>query len=230
MHALLRISQALYCRPTALLNGHLRLRHVSAIAPTSTSIGGLVLWLPMPKGRKHFTDRRLESFPIPTGPASEAFLKWLEELGLLDDGADPDAIVFPNVSPATGRVRWTALKVGRANDVLRKHVFVPAGVPCGARLTLRGIRSGASTDAAAAGVSKSDCLAQGGWRSEEGAKTYFHLAVAALTATNIPSRDIRCPGIASGLNTEANGQNATSLEFRAGALAASAHGLTSPTA
>ena len=193
MHALLRISQALYCRPTALLNGHLRLRHVSAIAPTSTSIGGLVLWLPMPKGRKHFTDRRLESFPIPTGPASEAFLKWLEELGLLDDGADPDAIVFPNVSPATGRVRWTALKVGRANDVLRKHVFVPAGVPCGARLTLRGIRSGASTDAAAAGVSKSDCLAQGGWRSEEGAKTYFHLAVAALTATNIPSRDITVP-------------------------------------
>jgi hypothetical protein len=82
----------------------------------------------------------------------------------------------PNISPVAGTIRGPALSTARATDLLRRHVFVPAGIPGGARLTLRSIRSGASTDTAAMGVWGQDNRDQGGWRSEAGARTYVDQA------------------------------------------------------
>lgn len=123
---------------------------------------------------------RLDSYPIPTGPATRALLSLLDALEELTGDTSADAVVFPDICPVTGTLRGPVLSVARARDLLRRYVFVPAGLPCGKRLTLRGIRSGASTDAAASGVSTTDRLAQGGWASVAGAQTYLDRVVALL--------------------------------------------------
>ena len=121
-----------------------------------------MLRLILPKMNKEQVDLRLESFPIPTGPTTRAILSWLDALGILTPGASPEAIVFPDIDPRLDTVRGPFLTVERASELLRKHVFIPAGIPGGSDLTLRGIRSSASTDAAAAGVDTTSRLAQGG--------------------------------------------------------------------
>ena len=180
LHTLLVVSQALYCRPTALLDGHLRRDHILSVPASPVAPGGLVLRLLLPKREKGKVDMRRDSFPIPTGPATRALLALLGALGLLADDAQADAIVFPDIDPRRDRIRGPAMSVERATDLLRRHVFIPAGLPAGGRLTLRSIRSGASTDAAARGVSTLDRLAQGGWASEAGAKTYLDRGIVML--------------------------------------------------
>ena len=64
-----------------------------------------------------------------------------------------------------------ALQVQRATTLMRKHVYIPAGLSGGDLFSLRSIRSGASTDAAIAGVAAADRLAQGGRAA--GAATYL---------------------------------------------------------
>lgn len=181
LHALLLVSQALYCRPTALLDGHLRRGQVMAVPATASASGGLVLRLLLPKRRKDRVDMRLDSFPIPTGPATRALLSLLNALEQLTRDTSADAVVFPDVCPTSDTLRGPALSTSRARDLLRRYVFTPAGLPGGDRLTLRSIRSGASTDAAAAGVGTTDRLAQGGWASAAGAQTYLDRCVVSLT-------------------------------------------------
>ena len=180
LHTLLVVSQALYCRPTALLDGNLHRDHILSVPASPVAPGGLVLRLLLPQREKTKGDMRRDSFPIPTGPATRALLALLGALGLLVDDAQTDAIVFPDIDPRRDCIRGPALSVERATDLLRRHVFIPAGLPAGNRLTLRSIRSGASTDAAARGISSSDRLAQGGWASEAGAKTYLDRGIMML--------------------------------------------------
>ena len=181
MTALLLVSQALYCRPSALLEGRLRRSHVSYLPPCSSAQGGLVISLLLPKRRKNKVDRRLDSHPIPSGPAVLALLTLMDSLGLLQPDAPPDAIVFPDIDPVSDRVMARVLTVRRSTELLRQHVFVPAGILGGASLTLRSIRSGSSTDAAISGIPNEDRLAQGGWRSAAGAATYLDRCFALLS-------------------------------------------------
>ena len=183
MSALLHVSKALYCRPSALLNGRLRRRHISYLPPTATTRGGLVINLILPKKRKDRVDLRLDSHPIPTGPAVLALVSLLDALGLLAHDAPADGIVFPDVDPAANALRspLTGLPVRRATDLMREHVYVPAGLKGGSLFSLRSIRSGASTDAAIAGVTRADRLAQGGWATAEGAATYLDSCLVVLS-------------------------------------------------
>jgi hypothetical protein len=179
MTALLMVSKSLYCRPTALLR--LRRRDISYMPPSASAQGGLVLSLLLPKKRKDRVDLRLDSHPIPMGPTVLALLGLLEALGLLTPEAPLDGAVFPDVDTNTDAIRHPFMTVNRSTDVLRQQVFIPAGIPNGARLTLRSIRSGSSTDAAISGVSDKDRLAQGGWKSAAGAATYLDRAFALLS-------------------------------------------------
>ena len=140
MTALLMVSKSLYCRPTALLR--LRRRDISYMPPSASAQGGLVLSLLLPKKRKDRVDLRLDSHPIPMGPTVLALLGLLEALGLLTPEAPLDGAVFPDVDTNTDAIRHPFMTVNRSTDVLRQHVFIPAGIPNGARLTLRSIRSG----------------------------------------------------------------------------------------
>jgi hypothetical protein len=182
MAALLLLEQALYCRPTALLEGNLRRRHLTFMPPSSARQGGLVANLMLPKPRKGSADSRLDSHPVPIGPAVQALLSLMDSLDLLRPDADPNAIIFPEVDPKTDRTVGPALSVKRSTALLRRFVFTPAGISLGDQLTLRSIRSGASTDAHIAGASTTARLAQGGWGTEVGASTYLDLSLAALSA------------------------------------------------
>jgi hypothetical protein len=182
MHTLLLVSQALYCRPSSLLAGRLRRSHLSSMPASSSSQGGLVLNLMLPKKRKTKADRRLDAHPIPNGPAVRSLLSLLDALGILAEGSTPDAIVFPDIDPFTGAIIKPALTVRRSTTVLRRYVFVPAGIPNGNRLTLRSIRSGSSSDAAIAGVAPQDRLDQGGWKTAAGAATYLDRAFVILSS------------------------------------------------
>jgi hypothetical protein len=126
-------------------------------------------------------DLRDESFPIPTGPATRAILSLLDTLDAVSTDASPDTILFPDICPQSDTIRGAAMSVERANYLLRRFVFVPAGILGGERLTLRSIRSGASTDAAASGVATEDRLAQGGWELVAGAKPYLDRSIIKLT-------------------------------------------------
>jgi hypothetical protein len=181
MSALLHTSRALYCRPTAILEAKLRRSSLRFMPPGDEQQGGLVVSLLLPKKRKHKADRRLDSHAIPMGPAVHALLSLLDALGLLKPGADPEGIVFPEIDPVSNAVVSPALTVRKSSALLRKHVFIPAGLPEGTRLTLRSIRSGASTDAVIAGVTDPDRLAQGGWATLKGAETYLDRALATLS-------------------------------------------------
>jgi hypothetical protein len=181
MYAALQLSKVLYCRPTALLSGRLRKCHCMYLPPSATSQGGLVLNLLMPKRRKDRTDRRLDSHPIPTGPAVLALVSLLDSLGLLRRDAPADGIAFPDIDPLTDAIRAPRMPVKRSTEVLRSHVFIPAGIPNGGAFTLRGIRSGSSTDATISGVSDQDRNAQGGWKSAAGSRTYLDRALAMLS-------------------------------------------------
>lgn len=181
MAALLHMSQALYCRPTAIINGRLRRRDVLYLPSSATVQGGIVVSLKLPKRRKDRVDDRLDAHPIPTGPAVLAILSWLAALDMLSAEAPPEGIIFPDIDPETDKIRAPSLSVKRASAVLRRYVFSPAGIPNGRRVTLRSIRSGSSTDAAIAGVPDSDRCAQGGWRNTAGAKTYLDRALAVLS-------------------------------------------------
>jgi hypothetical protein len=182
MTALLCMMKALYCRPSALLEGNLRLADLSFVPPSDRHQGGIVVNLLLPKKRKEAIDRRRDSHPIPTGRATQAILSLLDARGLLRPGASPDAIIFPDIHPITDTITSPKLSVSRSSDVLRQFVFGPARLPLAHRLTLRGIRSGASTDAHADGVSTTSRLAQGGWKTERGAATYLDISLATLTS------------------------------------------------
>ena len=173
MSSLLHVSKALYCRPSALLGGRLRRQHIAYMPPSSSAQGGLIVSLLLPKKRKDRVDWRLDSHPIPTGPAALALVSLLDALGLLACDAPADSVVFPDVDPDTDTLRSPpmALRVQRATTLMRKHVYIPAGLSGGDLFSLRSIRSGASTDAAIAGVAAADRLAQGGRAA--GAATYL---------------------------------------------------------
>jgi hypothetical protein len=182
---LLLTAQALYCRPSAVLNGNL-LRGQIASIPASIaagSPGGLVLRLVLPKPEKGRADRRSDSFPIPNGPATAAILSWLDTVAHVHPCTSSDDPVFPDLDPASDSLRGPAMSVKRATLLLRRHVFIPAGIPGGHRLTLRSIRSGASTDAAAAGVADPDRIAQGGWASTHGARPYLDRVIRVLAGS-----------------------------------------------
>ena len=178
LHTRLLVAQELYSRSSALLDGHLRRRDILTVPASPLAPGGLVLRLILPKCNKTKVDMRRDSFPIPTGPATRALLSLLSAPGIGESGAD--AAVFPDVCPVTHKVRGPVLKVPRCNDLLRKYVFVPAGILGGELCTLRSIRSGASTDAAAEGVSDDERIAHGGWSSAAGASPYLDPCIAKL--------------------------------------------------
>jgi hypothetical protein len=181
MAALLHVSKALYCRPSAVLAGRLRRCHVAYVPPGPSAQGGLVLNLVLPKMRKDCVDYRLDSHAIPSGPAVLALVSHLDALGLLAPGAPAEGVVFPDIDPLSGECRSRPLAVRRATGLLRRYVFGPAGLPNGDLFTLRSIRSGSSTDAAIAGVTTSDRIAQGGWKSAAGAETYLDHCLALLS-------------------------------------------------
>jgi hypothetical protein len=182
MAALLLLEQTLYCRPSALLEGNLCRRHLTFMPASATQQGGLVANLMLPKRRKGKADSRLDSHPVPMGPAVQALLSLMDSLDLLRPDSDPNAIIFPDIDPETDKTVGSALSVRRSTALLRRYVFTPAGISLGEQLTLRGIRSGASTDAHIKGVSTTARLAQGGWASVKGASTYLDLALASLSA------------------------------------------------
>ena len=184
MHTLLLVAQALYCRPTALLEGHLRLRHIQAMPVTDAFPGGLSIRLQLPKQGKLQSDGRKENFPITTGKATRALISWLADLGLLAPGSSPNAVVFPDLCPVRDIVRKPIMTVDRARDLLRRYVYIPSGVPAGPRRTLRSIRSGASTDAAARGVPFPEVVKQGGWgKSGRVARVYVDKTVVQLAGS-----------------------------------------------
>lgn len=184
---LLLTAQALYCRPTAVLEGNLRRGQIASVPASQASPGGLVLRLLLPKTNKGRVDRRLDSFPIPTGPATIAILSWLRTVEHLWPDVTPQDAVFPDLDPVRDALRGPSLTVDRANTLLRRHVFIPSGIGGAARVTLRSIRSGASTDAAASGTSDPDRLAQGGWASAGGARTYLDRVIRVLAGTPHPA-------------------------------------------
>ena len=184
---LLLTAQSLYCRPTAVLEGNLSRGQIASVPATQSSPGGLVLRLLLPKTSKGRVDRRLDSFPIPTGPATIALLSWLRTVERLWPDVTPQDAVFPDLDPVRDTLRGPLLSVDRANALLRSHVFVPSGIGSAARLTLRSIRSGASTDAAALGTPDTDRLAQGGWASARGARTYLDRVVRLLAGAPRPA-------------------------------------------
>ena len=186
MSALLQLEKALYCRPTALLEGNLRRNHLSFLPATATYRGGLVANLLLPKRRKGWSDARIDSHAVPMGPAVVALLSLMDSLGLLQPGADREAVIFPEVDPKSETIVGALLSNRRATELLRRYVFTPAGIPLSDQLTLRSIRSGASTDAHIGGVPTPGRLAQGGWETEKGASTYLDLALAALTSPSSP--------------------------------------------
>lgn len=184
MAALLSLAAAIYPRSSGLLGGHLRLRHILVQPPDGTFKGGVVVQLILPKKNKRSVDLRHDSHPIPMGPAALALLTFLRASGLLGPGRSPDAVVFPDLDPSTGSLLAPALSVSRSTYLLRRYIFLPSGVAGADRLTLRSIRYGSSTDAAAAGAQSTDVLARGGWRSQRGAGAYVDLTVATLLADN----------------------------------------------
>jgi hypothetical protein len=182
MSALLQVSKELYNRPTALLGGRLRRNHISYLPPSASARGGVVVSLLLPKKVKDRVDHRINSHPIPSGPAVLSLLSLMDSLQLLARGASPEAVIFPRIDPVTNAVAAPTLSVAQANAYLRSQVFVPAGLANGAHLTLRSIRSGSSTDALIGGASEPEVLAQGGWRSAGGAATYLDYCFARLSS------------------------------------------------
>ena len=108
-----------------------------------------------------------------------------DSLGLLAPGAPADGIFFPEIDPGSNTIVNASLTVDKARTILRRHVLVPAGLPNGAKMTLRSIRSVSSTDAAISGVADPDRLAQGGWKSSAGAASYLDRALAMLSRPSL---------------------------------------------
>lgn len=187
LHTLLLLAQALYCRPSAVLNGNLKRGNIASVPASPIAPGGLVLRLLLPKMNQGRVDMRMDSFPIPTGAASTAILSWLRTVEQIRPGTSAEDAVFPDIDPSSDSLRGPHLTVTRATELLRRHIFIPAGIAGGARLTLRSIRSGASTDAAASGTADPDRIAQGGWASARGARVYLDRVVSTLAGTNLAS-------------------------------------------
>ena len=181
MAAILHLSAVLYPRPSALLEGHLRLNHLLLQPPDPPrSRGGLVVRLLLPKSNKKTVDERRDSHPVPMGPAVISVLSFLQARGLLQQGAPSDAIIFPEIDPSNDSIINAALSVDRSTVLLRRHVFIPSGIDDAHHITLRSIRYGGRTDAAVAGVPEPQALAQGGWNSASGAKPYLNHSIATL--------------------------------------------------
>jgi hypothetical protein len=198
MLALLRTAGELYPRANGLLEGRLLLGHLLFQPPGPHARGGLVVRLILPKKNKHTVDLRRDSHPIPMGPTVTAVLSFLEALGLLSEGASREACVFPDIDPRTDAIRGPALTVTRSSYLLRRYVFVPAGLLGGHLLTLRSIRYGASTDAVMAGVPEPIRLATGGWGTQQGSKPYVDLSVATLLSPAGPAGPTPTPAAGAG--------------------------------
>ena len=126
---------------------------------------------PVPRSRNGLT--------IPTGPATIPLLSRLRTVEhLWPDVTSQDAVV--------DTVRDTLrLTVVLAKSMLRRRIFIPSGSGGATRATLRSIRSGSSTNTAASGTSDADRLAEGGWASARGARTYLERAIRFLAGTPI---------------------------------------------
>jgi hypothetical protein len=74
LHDFLLTSEAVYCNPMTLLEGHLRRGHILAIPKSAAARGGVILRLLPPKRSKQCVVLRLNSHPIPTCAATRVLL------------------------------------------------------------------------------------------------------------------------------------------------------------
>lgn len=113
---LLLTAQALYCRPSAVLNGNLLRGQIASIPASAAtgSLGGLVFRLVLPKPEKGHADMRTDSFPIPNGPATAAIPSWRSTIAHLHPRTSPGDPVFPDLDPVSDNIRGPAMSVKRA--------------------------------------------------------------------------------------------------------------------